>query len=117
MMFAAYDVLLNKRMWRDKSIHRRDVWRPDIGPLTPDGTATFVRQHSAPRMSAQLLDRYRAFPIDLSVGNFTLGEDCWPRSGPERTTAPQGGIQIVPGQAIGPRPNRGPARALADRPQ
>ena len=29
MTMAAYDVLLNKRSWGDRSVDRRDVWRPD----------------------------------------------------------------------------------------
>jgi hypothetical protein len=44
---AAYDVLLNKKTWRDASIDRRDVWAPDSGTTNAAGDA-FIVQHTTP---------------------------------------------------------------------
>jgi hypothetical protein len=100
MTFAAYDVLLNKRDWSNRSTARRDVWHPDTGPLTPDGREIFVRQHSTGSMETQLLDRFGAYPLNLSAGLGRLGEDCWPPQGPSRTRARHGGIRVVAAHEI-----------------
>jgi hypothetical protein len=102
MTFAAYDVLLNKRDWFDPSTARRDVSRPDTGPLTPDGRQIFVRQHSTHPMDSRFLDRFGVYPLNLSAGLGHLGEDYWPPQGPSKTTARSGGIRVVAGHAIDP---------------
>lgn len=103
MTMAAYDVLLNKRNWGDRSVDRRDVWRPDTGVLGPNGDQVFVRQHSTPApLQAQILDGFGAFPVNLAAGGLRLSDDCWPTA-PTSTTAPiAGGLRVVPGDEIEP---------------
>jgi hypothetical protein len=100
MTFAAYDVLLNKRDWFNPSTARRDIWRPDSGPLTPDGREIFARQHSTGSMETQFLDRFGAYPLNLSAGLGCLGEDCWPRRGRSKTTVRHGGLRVVAAHEI-----------------
>ena len=113
MTMAAYDVLLNKRNWGDRSVDRRDVWRPDTGVLGPNGDQVFVRQHSTPApLEAQMLDGFGAFPLSLATGGPRLSNDCWPTA-PTITTAPiAGGVRVVPGT----RSNRRGSRLAHSRP-
>jgi hypothetical protein len=103
MTMAAYDVLLNKRDWGNRSVDRRDVWRPDTGVLGPTGDQVFVRQHSTPApLEAQILDGFGAFPLNLAAGGPRLSDDCWPTA-PTSTTAPiAGGVRVIPGGEIEP---------------
>jgi hypothetical protein len=53
-------------------------------------------------METQLLDRFGAYPLNLSAGLGRLGEDCWPRQGPSRSRARHSGIRVVTRHEIDP---------------
>jgi hypothetical protein len=99
MLLAAYEVLFNKRTWRSRDAERRDVWTPSTGPVDAQGH-WFVLQHSAPTLSVQLYDAFGAYVLDTSAPQFELGEDCWPRRPPNKVTAPQASIEVVPAERL-----------------
>ena len=63
---AAWDVLMNKRTWRDPATSRRSIWSPQGGSTSPAGDLTIV-QHSTRTLVAQLTDRWGEFPLDLGA--------------------------------------------------
>ena len=94
VLFASYDVLLNKLTWGTPDARRRDVWTPSAGPLDRDGR-WFVRQHSAPTLSGQIYDAFDAYPLALDGPAFTLSKDSWPRETPVKINAPQPPVEVV----------------------
>jgi len=70
---AAYDVLLNKEIWRSTDSSRRWLWIPDAFN-TPTGAV--VRQHSTPTSHMQPFDELGVYPINLQA-NLTNPPDDW----------------------------------------
>jgi hypothetical protein len=83
MLFAAYDVLLNKRRWRDRTPDRRDVWAPIMAPADPTEGGMLARPPDA-IVSAFPLDRFGAYPFVMGAPTFELGANCWPHRRPDR---------------------------------
>jgi len=80
---AAYDVVLNKDLWRDKSPARRVVWDPEGGTSDRAGSM-FVRKGSKPRMEFKLLDAFSAYPLHLAAAGVpNTPTDWWPREADE----------------------------------
>lgn len=102
MKFAAYDVLLNKASWREKSSDRRDVWTPTTAPL-PDGRL-LVAQHSEGPGHAQVFDAFGVYPLDLSSRKLELPEDHWPRRGPESSRGPAKPVSVRGANALAVSP-------------
>jgi hypothetical protein len=73
---AAYDVLLNKRTWRDGSWDRRDVWNPIGGVMADDVTAAIVRGQ-APISEGQLFDAFGVYPMHLNLPQIEPAEGWW----------------------------------------
>jgi hypothetical protein len=81
---AAVDVLLNKENWRNQSIKRRDLWRPESGSKGPD--KLFVPQGMREGgIRGQLLDEFAAFPLDLSAHLGSVPAGWWPTIIPSTT--------------------------------
>jgi hypothetical protein len=68
---AAYDVLLNKKTWRNPSPARRDLWSPNGWTSQPSGEVKML-QHSTGTLEAQLLDQFGA--------SRPISRACSPRS-------------------------------------
>lgn len=75
---AAYDVLLNKKIWRDASTDRREVWTPNSGTTNAAGDA-FIVQHTTPITQAAILDEYGAFPMDMAAVVDSRPAQWWPQ--------------------------------------
>jgi hypothetical protein len=65
MQEAAYDVLLNKTVWRSVSCDRRNVWSPSAGSSSPDG-GMFLTQGLDAKLEFQLLDDFGSFDRDMN---------------------------------------------------
>ena len=68
MLQAGYEVLMNKRLWRDPSSERRELWRPAAGS-SGAGSDIFVAQGKAANLSFQFLDGFDSYPLVLA-GSF-----------------------------------------------
>jgi hypothetical protein len=64
MLLASYEVLMNKKTWRDKTSERRDIWRPTAGPQGT-GSAIFVTQGKGAALTFQISDGFEAYPMVL----------------------------------------------------
>ena len=62
---AAYDVLFNKVNWRNPDTSRRKLWSPQGGTSSPDLPNLFIIKDGTPQISFQILDEFRAYPMDL----------------------------------------------------
>ena len=64
MLQAGYEVLLNKKTWRDPSAERRDIWSPNAGArgLGPD---IFVSQGKGAALTFRMLDGFESYPLVL----------------------------------------------------
>jgi hypothetical protein len=93
VMQAAYDVLLNKRNWRDPSLARRQLWTPTAWTRGPSGEVR-LRQYSTPKLTAQLLDQFGAYPTDLGGVIQKLPKAWWaPRV--DSSKSPQRRFEVV----------------------
>lgn len=94
---AAYDVLMNKRVWRNHSIDRRSVWKPVTGTTSPDG-GVFIIRAQAGTLRYHIFDPFRCFPLDLGAGLREYPDTWW--TGPFRRNDwrehPEGGAHPVP---------------------
>ena len=81
---AAYDVLINKEAWRDRSPRRRNRWRPTTGTRTSSG-AVWIEQGSGhgEALRAQLLDGFGVYPMNLEAGLGRLPDGVWWRGATE----------------------------------
>ena len=61
---AAYDVLFNKAMWKDKGIDRCSIFAPVYYPLNNEDEVVIARG-SAPRMDFQVFDGFHTYPLYL----------------------------------------------------
>ena len=73
---AATDVLINKKLWRDPDLERRDVWRPTAWTRNPRGEGV-AHLHTTVRAEAQLLDQFGAYPTDLAGVLSRLPDGWW----------------------------------------
>lgn len=65
MMLAGYEVLANKEIWRHRSTDRRSSWTPRWG-TSGNGVDLFLTPGSPLKVTMQLLDRYKAYPLVLA---------------------------------------------------
>jgi hypothetical protein len=72
---AALDVLFNKQSWHDGSRLRRKLWSPIGGTTSPNGDLMIVKG-TTPSITAQIFDRFFAYPLDLS-GTITSPPQEW----------------------------------------
>lgn len=63
---AAYDVLFNKKTWRDPSLERRDVFTPFCGSSNKDG-GMFLTQGQPAIIKMSLVDGFHAYPCNLNA--------------------------------------------------
>jgi hypothetical protein len=63
---AAWDVLMNKAVWRRPDPARRTVWEPDGGTISEHGDM-LVAVDATARVLAELFDRWEEFPLDLET--------------------------------------------------
>jgi hypothetical protein len=90
---AAVDMLLNKKIWRDGSTERRDVWRPESGSKGPN--ELFYPQGKAEGgVLGLLLDEFGAFPLDLAAHLGSAPAGWWPTTIPNVTSLQAGTIEI-----------------------
>lgn len=64
MLLAGYEVLLNKKTWRDSTTGRRDIWRPSAGSRGT-GHNIFVTQGKAATLTFQMSDGFESYPLVL----------------------------------------------------
>ena len=74
---AAYEVLFNKKAWRNSSFARRTVWCPTAKLVSADPLQHEVVAQNACTLTAQLLDHYGSYPLDLTAGIDTLPQGWW----------------------------------------
>jgi hypothetical protein len=76
---AAYDVLLNKASWRNRSPERREAWHPKVGTTTPTGDF-FMTKGMALSLETQALDAFRAYPLNLAASGVpNIPPEWWPQ--------------------------------------
>jgi hypothetical protein len=98
---AAYDVLFNKRLWRNPSPDRRELWSPSGWTAAPSGQVV-MKQHSTGRLEAQLLDQFGAYPTDLEGVLTSLPPTWWaPAVTPQTTQTP---FRVIPSDEERPKP-------------
>jgi hypothetical protein len=90
---AAYDVLLNKRLWRDASSDRRDLWTPMGWTTSPSGDVV-MRQHSTGRLETQLFDQFGAYLTDLEGVVSVLPAAWW--APPVTPQTPERRFRVIP---------------------
>lgn len=67
MRQAAYDVLFNKDVWRDKSPHRRAAWTPPAWMSAPGDAPVIAKEGGSFQAQLQWLDDFGVFPLDLKA--------------------------------------------------
>jgi hypothetical protein len=77
MLFAAYDVLLNKASWNASDTERRDVWQPLYGPL--DATTVVAGGGVKWTATSEFRDQFGSYRVSMSLPSFTLPAPFWPR--------------------------------------
>jgi len=77
MKQAAYEILFNKKEWRNSTSERRKMWYPVSGTLT-DKMDVFLTKGEYQSLEYQLLDGFSSYPHDLtgSIGHF-LPKNWW----------------------------------------
>jgi hypothetical protein len=65
MQNAGYEVLLNKKNWRNPSSERRDLWRPTTGS-TGTGSNLFITRGASAALTFEPLDGYESYPLVLA---------------------------------------------------
>jgi hypothetical protein len=83
MTQAAYDVLFNKKSWRDKSTERRPAWSPATGTSDP-GTSMFVVRGTAASIEFQFFDSFGAYPRNLQAAITERPPEWWWHGSDER---------------------------------
>lgn len=89
MLEAAYDVLLNKKNWRDSSTDRREGIRPASG--STGGSDMFLTRGRDANIVFHILDGCSSYPV-LLAGNFekTLPQALWISGGTDPGFRQQG---------------------------
>jgi hypothetical protein len=98
MLFAAYEVLLNKTNWHQADAERRELWLPNYAPRW--GGGVIAARATAGSYGMTMLDQYGAFRMTKDAPNFTLGEGFWPRTGPSRMTGSRQTLQVIESLAL-----------------
>ena len=93
MLFAAYDVLINKQHWHDPSAARRNIWEPTYGPEADGGIVGVQGREGLWGM--EMLDGFSAFKMSASSPNFRLGDDFWPQTGPQSMSGRPQAMKVV----------------------
>jgi len=82
---AAYDVLLNKRDWRNPGVDRRRFWKPTGG--TRGAGQMFIVQGTTPSIRFQILDSFGTYPLNLNASGVpNLPAEWWWRGENERSS-------------------------------
>jgi hypothetical protein len=90
---AAFDLLMNKENWRSADTARRELWRAPTG-TTGMGNDIFATRGEALAITAQLMDPFDAYPMDLSAIMNPLPAGWWAPMPPSEP-APADGSQEV----------------------
>ncbi|HJT21190.1 MAG TPA: hypothetical protein VJ746_12005 [Nitrospira sp.] len=83
---AAYEVLFNKKEWRNPSITRRIVWDPPAKPVSANPSQLEMTGGCASTLTVQLLDHYGSYPLDLTAGLNTLPQGWWAKHEAEKAS-------------------------------
>jgi hypothetical protein len=62
---SAYDLLLNKNIWRDRGTERRNIWKPDIA-TTSSKYDLQLTQGKGAEFQFHVFDEFKAYPLDLN---------------------------------------------------
>jgi hypothetical protein len=100
MLFAAYDVLLNKCDWHSPDGARRTVWSPTHGPRAEGGMVAV--QGTVGAVAMEMLDCYGAFSTNANSLNFQLEDNFWPQTGPQGMTGKPQVLEVVGADDFGP---------------
>jgi hypothetical protein len=73
---AAYDVLMNKKVWHNPSKERRDLWSPHVATLSPTHALKVTKGEDA-KFHIHLFDPFMAFRYDAGFGIRELPENHW----------------------------------------
>ena len=73
---AGYDILFNKKLWRNRSRERRDIWSPSVGTISADH-ALMVTKGDATAVSFILYDDFQSYPVNLKGFLKELPEVFW----------------------------------------
>ncbi len=84
MVDAAYDTLLNKAEWGDRSRNRRDIWQPQAY-LQEDGTLSITECMDV-RILSRVLDEFGGFPLS-GKQLLKLPDGWWYRAAEEAPSA------------------------------
>jgi hypothetical protein len=91
MLFAGYEVLLNKAAWREPGADRREVWKPSAG-TTAGGHGLFTHQGSEATFVIEILDGFDAYPLLLAGPcHAALPRGAWLVGDPEAERLEVGG--------------------------
>lgn len=76
MKQAAYDLLLNKKVWRDRSSERRNFWKPVVVTISRQNAIQLTKGKAA-SFQFQAFDEFKSYPLDLNSGLNPLPKDVW----------------------------------------
>lgn len=77
MQQAAYEVLCNKKKWRDRSSEHRDLWTPVCGTSSTD-SGIFMTRGKAASLTFNTLDSFGIYPRDLTCDLQSIPGNWWP---------------------------------------
>jgi hypothetical protein len=80
---AAFDLLMNKENWRAEDAARRELWRAPTG-TSGAGNDIFATRGEALAITAQLMDPFDAYPMNLSAIITPLPDGWWAPHPPAR---------------------------------
>jgi hypothetical protein len=92
---AARDVLFNKENWRDDTTDRRSMWTPCSGTDGPEGMVFVTQGDSPPPLTAELIDEFGVFPMNLGAAMEHTPEEWWPREHPSASTTEPAQVRVV----------------------
>jgi hypothetical protein len=90
---AAYDLLLNKEIWRDKSVGRRNIWEPYVA-TTPSINLKITRGEKA-EFTFSTFDGFGCYPLDLNGILSKLPEGYWAKSAGPIELLKKGGLPLL----------------------
>lgn len=73
---AAYDLLLNKTVWRDPSSERRNVWKPVVATVSRQDDIRSTKGQSG-SFQFQAFDEFKSYPLDLNGFLNSLPDNAW----------------------------------------
>jgi hypothetical protein len=92
---AALDVLFNKENWRDDTTDRRSLWTPRAGTDGPEGMVFVTQGDSPPPQTAQLMDEFGVFPMNLEAAIKDKPEEWWPRKHPNASKTEPFQVRVI----------------------